>query len=135
VHSLLAEIPAEINVLKPRVLKGHAFSRAENAIETTWASQPAKKLNRAVGRGFIPGKNQIQSARASAPEACSSKITPKMPQKNSKIYRTLKNERKRQEVSGHAFSRAESAIKTTWASQPAKKLNRAVGRGFIPGKK
>jgi len=40
--------------------------------ETTAAVQAAEKPNRAVGRGFIPGKRLIESARASAPEVRSS---------------------------------------------------------------
>jgi hypothetical protein len=46
------------------------FSRAANATESARALQAAEKLNRAVGRGFIPGKKPTESAWASAPEAC-----------------------------------------------------------------
>jgi ligand-binding sensor domain-containing protein len=37
--------------------------------------QAAEKLNRAVGRGFIPGKRPIESEPALAPEVCSSEFS------------------------------------------------------------
>jgi hypothetical protein len=49
------------------------------------------------------------------------------------IYGTTHEER--QEVSGHDFSRADEAIRKTWALQGAEELDREVGRGFIPGNK
>jgi len=41
------------------------------------ASQLAEKLVRAVGRGFIPGIKPIKSTRASAPEVCFRRVSPK----------------------------------------------------------
>src|ERR1017187_5045830 len=43
-----------------------------------WALQAAEKLNRAVGRGFIPGIKPIESMWALAPEVCFSGLSPEI---------------------------------------------------------
>jgi aminoglycoside/choline kinase family phosphotransferase len=50
--------------------------KTEQALYQCTTSQPAEKLNRAVGRGFIPGIRPMESTRALAPEACFSGISP-----------------------------------------------------------
>src|ERR1017187_10255973 len=80
------------------------------------ALQAAEKLNRAVGRGFIPGIKPIESMCALAPEVCFSGSSPEiMP------------------FSAASSARTSNSAKGMRALLAAEKLNRAVGRGFIPG--
>jgi hypothetical protein len=51
-----------------QVLKGHAFSRAEEARKKRWASAPAEGLDTEGGGGFNPRIKPTESARALAPE-------------------------------------------------------------------
>jgi hypothetical protein len=57
---------------------GHDFSRAANAAISTWASQPAEKLDLEGGGGFNPRIKPTESALALAPEGFFLPVSPKI---------------------------------------------------------
>jgi hypothetical protein len=63
---------------KPNRAVGRGFIPGTRSIESARALQAAEKLARTVGRGFIPGTKPIKSMRALAPEVRFSNISPEI---------------------------------------------------------
>src|ERR1035441_269618 len=78
--------PVSVTSQRVDVLKGHGFKACpehgrrvpQTPQKNGRALQAAEKLNRAVGRGFIPGIKPIESMWALAPKVCFSGLSPEI---------------------------------------------------------